>query len=226
MNPVLKRVVTGSAVAAAVVLAILLAPVWAFRPVCFVLAALAILEICQLAAVKAAALRASGRSPFAAYAVSALLGFAVLAMFQVLPAIARLHGNLTLLYVIAIVKASDIGGFAVGLSSAKLMRNGNHKLCPTVSPNKSWEGLLGSVVFSVAVSLAFVPFSHGCLAKAVAFGVVAALVGTAGDLVESKYKRWVGVKDSSTMKITNGMGGFLDMFDSLLFAPAILLPFI
>jgi phosphatidate cytidylyltransferase len=52
--------------------------------------------------------------------------------------------------------------------------------------------------------------------------VTAAIVGTAGDLVESKFKRWVGVKDSSTMKITNGMGGFLDMVDSLLFAPAVI----
>ena len=53
--------------------------------------------------------------------------------------------------------------------------------------------------------------------------MVAALVGTAGDLVESRFKRWVGVKDSSTMKITNGMGGILDMLDSLLIAPAVLL---
>jgi phosphatidate cytidylyltransferase len=52
--------------------------------------------------------------------------------------------------------------------------------------------------------------------------VTAAIVGTAGDLVESKFKRWVGVKDSSTMKITNGMGGFLDMVDSLLFAPSVI----
>ena len=49
--------------------------------------------------------------------------------------------------------------------------------------------------------------------------MAAALLGTAGDLVESKLKRWVGVKDSSTMKITNGLGGLLDMFDSLLFTP-------
>jgi phosphatidate cytidylyltransferase len=53
--------------------------------------------------------------------------------------------------------------------------------------------------------------------------VLAAFIGTSGDLVESKFKRWVGVKDSSAMKITNGMGGFLDMFDSMLFAPAAIL---
>ena len=52
-------------------------------------------------------------------------------------------------------------------------------------------------------------------------GLAAALVGTFGDLVESKFKRWVGVKDSSTISWFNGMGGVLDMLDSLLFAPAV-----
>ena len=65
-----------------------------------------------------------------------------------------------------------------------------------------------------------------CRAGAIGFlNVVAALVGTFGDLVESKFKRWVGVKDSATF-MPAGLGGFLDMFDSLLFAPAVLLPFI
>ena len=54
----------------------------------------------------------------------------------------------------------------------------------------------------------------------------AALLGTAGDLVESKFKRWVGVKDSSAMKMTNGLGGILDMIDSLLIAPPVLLAFL
>ena len=75
------------------------------------------------------------------------------------------------------------------------------------------------------LSCCFMPITHFIWWKALAFGVVAALVGTAGDLVESKFKRWVGVKDSSTF-MPAGMGGFLDMFDSLLFAPAVLLPFI
>ncbi|MCR5840063.1 MAG: phosphatidate cytidylyltransferase [Kiritimatiellae bacterium] len=131
-------------------------------------------------------------------------------------------GNVMLLYVIAIVKFSDVGGFAFGLTSAKLMKGGNHKLCPTISPNKSWEGLFGSIFASCLVSCSFMGATGFSVAKSLVCGVTAALVGTAGDLVESKFKRWVGVKDSSTMKITNGMGGFLDMIDSLLFAPAVL----
>ena len=219
MNPVVKRIVTGLAVAAAVILAILFAPPLAIRVVCLVLAVFAMLEVCQLTGIKVRELRAAGHSAALAYEVQALFSLALILLFATLSVIAARHGNVMLLYVIAIVKFSDTGGFAFGLTSAKLMKGGNHKLCPTVSPNKSWEGLLGSVVFSTAVSCAFVPVTHFGFGKAAAFGVAAALVGTAGDLVESKFKRWVGVKDSSTMKITNGLGGFLDMFVSLLFAP-------
>ena len=226
MNPVVKRIVTGLAVAAAVILAILLAPPLAIRVVCLVLAVFAMLEVCQLTGIKVRELRAAGHSAALAYEVQALFSLALILLFATLSVIAARHGNVMLLYVIAIVKFSDTGGFAFGLTSAKLMKGGNHKLCPTVSPNKSWEGLLGSVVFSTAVSCAFVSVTHFGFGKAAAFGVAAALVGTAGDLVESKFKRWVGVKDSSTMKITNGLGGFLDMFDSLLFAPSLMLPFL
>ena len=132
-------------------------------------------------------------------------------------------GNVMLLYVIAIIKFSDVGGFAFGLTSARLMKGGNHKMCPTISPNKSWEGMAGSILASCLVSSAFMGATGFSLAKSLACGVTAAVVGTCGDLVESKFKRWVGVKDSSTMKITNGMGGFLDMVDSLLLAPAVLI---
>ena len=163
----------------------------------------------------------SGLSPLSAAMV--FLGYVAIGCgLMSLPCIAAKHGNLMMLYTVAIVKFSDVGGFAFGLSSAKLMKGGNHKLCPSISPGKSWEGLAGSIFASVAVSLAFTGVTHFAVPKSIALGVVAALVGTAGDLVESKFKRWVGVKDSSAMKITNGMGGFLDMFDSLIFAPAVL----
>ena len=142
-----------------------------------------------------------------------------------LPIAAERHGNLMLLYLVAIVKFSDMGGFAFGLSSARLMAGGNHKMCPTISPNKSWEGLVGSIIASELMSLAFLPITHFAVGKALAFGVAAAFLGTAGDLVESKFKRWVGVKDSATF-MPAGLGGLLDMFDSLLIAPAALLPFV
>ena len=79
---------------------------------------------------------------------------------------------------------------------------------------------------SCVISCCFMSVTHFGLLKSMLMGVAAALFGTGGDLVESKFKRWVGVKDSSTMSFTNGMGGILDMFDSLTFAPAFLYAFL
>ena len=59
--------------------------------------------------------------------------------------------------------------------------------------------------------------------RAIAFGAVTALVATASDLVESRFKREAGVKDSATF-MPAGMGGFLDMLDSTLFIPALAYP--
>ncbi len=220
MNPILKRTLTGIAVGAAVIVAILLAPPQAIMPAVSCLIVLAILEYFQLLFKKRP--KADGWT-----ALFFLAGAAVIACgLWALAEIALRHGNMALLYVVAIVKFSDVGGFAFGISSSKLMRGGNHKLCPSISPGKSWEGLLGSIFLSCVVSCVFLPFTGFSVGKALAFGVAAALFGTAGDLVESRFKRWVGVKDSSTMKITNGMGGILDMLDSLLIAPSVLLPFI
>ena len=221
MNPILKRTITGLAVGAAVIAAILLAPAWAIRPTLALLALLAIAEYFQLFMMLAKKRTcANGLSGlFCLFAGSVVIAGGMWALAE----IAVRHGNVMLLYIVAIVKFSDVGGFAVGTATAKLMKGGNHKMCPTISPAKSWEGLLGSIAFSCIVSCAFVPATHFCVGKALAFGLAAAVLGTAGDLVESKFKRCVGVKDSSTMKITNGMGGILDMVDSLLIAPAVLL---
>ena len=222
MNPILKRTLTGIAVGAAVIAAILLAPPCAITPALGCIAALATVEFLLLLLK-----RLPRRAPFLTL-LSFLLYFVfgelvICTGLDALDEIAVRHGNMMLLYVVAIVKFSDVGGFAVGTATAKLMKSGNHKMCPKISPAKSWEGLAGSLVFSCAVSCAFIPATHFAVGKALAFGVAAALLGTAGDLVESKFKRWVGVKDSSTMKITNGMGGVLDMLDSLIIAPAVLL---
>ena len=219
MNPVLKRVLTGLTIGAAVVAAILLAPEKALDAVLLVLWALLFVEYEALLRRKLS------------YASAPVLGFGLLGAglacitimtLSLIVVLAR-HGNFMLFFVVAVVKFSDVGGFAFGLTSAKLMKGGNHKMCPTSSPNKSWEGMFGSILFSSIVAFAFTGVTHFAWWQSLACGFAGAVVGTAGDLVESKFKRWVGVKDSSTMKITNGMGGFLDMFDSLLFAPAVLM---
>ena len=216
MNPIAKRTISALTTAALAALAIIYAPASCIRPAFAALIAFAFLELCLLLRKKLGGLR---------LVFGAFVGLAVLCLLGALPAIAAAYGNLMMLYVIAIVKVSDMGGFAAGVSTARLLKGGNHKMCPAVSPNKSWEGLAGSVAASCILSCCFIPITHFIWWKALVFGVTAALVGTFGDLVESKFKRWVGVKDSSTF-MPAGMGGLLDMFDSLLFAPALLLPFI
>lgn len=152
--------------------------------------------------------------PLASLATT-LLGFIYLPlMLQYLIIIPERFGMMMLLYIIAIVKISDMGGFAFGMAF------GRHKMCPSISPGKSWEGMAGSIFASCLISSAFMPLTHFPLPKALAFGVAAAVVGTLGDLVESRMKRECGVKDSATF-MPAGLGGFLDMFDSLVFAPAI-----
>ncbi len=141
-------------------------------------------------------------------------------------------GLYTLFALIAVAKFSDTGGFAFGMAFGK------HKMCPTISPKKSWEGLVGSMVFSAvtaAVMLAIARhFGWGqdiqfwnALTYPVAMGggAVMALVATACDLIESRFKREFDVKDSSCF-LPAGMGGLLDMFDSVLFIPALAYPFL
>ena len=114
------------------------------------------------------------------------------------------------------------------------MAFGKHKMCPSISPKKSWEGLFGSMLFSAATACVFLAIARhhgwGLVVNAwnlltyplvAAAGALVALLATVGDLVESRFKRACGVKDSATF-MPAGMGGFLDMFDSILFIPALL----
>lgn len=220
MNPILKRTLTGLSIGLLVIAAILSAPIYVIKPVLAILIALAVVEYGAL-------LKRKLPIRSAAFGTAFMIGALLIACgLWALARVAGFHGNAMLLYIVAVVKFSDVGGFAIGLSSAKLLKGGNHKLCPTISPGKSWEGLFGSILFSSIFSCAFMGVTGFGVGKAIFFGVAAALIGTAGDLVESKFKRWVGVKDSSAFAFTNGMGGVLDMLDSLLFAPTILLTFI
>ena len=101
---------------------------------------------------------------------------------------------------------------------------GRHKLHPTVSPNKTWEGFAGGVVGSVAgmYIARWVAFPALTPTDCWALGLLGAVLGPLGDLCESLLKRAHGVKDSGTL--IPGHGGLLDRVDALLFnAPAVYL---
>lgn len=86
-----------------------------------------------------------------------------------------------------------------------------------VSPKKTWEGTIGGVILTVAAICLIAYFAKRIsIVDAGLMSAIAAITGTAGDLFESKLKRMANVKDSGS--IMPGHGGFLDRFDSLLFA--------
>ncbi len=117
--------------------------------------------------------------------------------------------------VFLIIWAND--SFAYILGSAF----GKHKMCPNISPKKSWEGLIGGAIFAIILGLVnAVLFQAISMTSWIVISVLTVTFGTLGDLFQSKIKREIGIKDSG--KILPGHGGFLDRLDSLLFAiPAI-----
>lgn len=117
--------------------------------------------------------------------------------------------NIVIMMIIA-VYATDIFAFYIG----KLI--GKHPLSPSVSPKKTIEGAVGGFVFSCIAMIIlwlvdFIPVFQ--VFDYLMVALCAGIFGQLGDLVESKIKREIGVKDSSNMLLTHG--GFLDRFDSL-----------
>jgi phosphatidate cytidylyltransferase len=125
-----------------------------------------------------------------------------------------LVGQFYVLYLVVVTKFSDMGAYLVG------SRIGRHQLVPHISPGKTWEGFFGSLVFAMIASdvliwlmpqeLARINFLHGTI-----LGVLIGVGAVIGDLGESIIKRSTGVKDSGG--ILPGIGGMLDLLDSLLF---------
>jgi phosphatidate cytidylyltransferase len=128
------------------------------------------------------------------------------------------EGRKFLLFLIAVTKSGDIGAYLVGMSSSKLLPGGNHKIVPSISPKKSWEGTIGGLVSSIAVAVfmskTIPPSFNFTLDIAILAGIILFIGGFAGDLAESVLKRTAGVKDSG--KIIPGIGGVLDLLDSLI----------
>lgn len=130
-------------------------------------------------------------------------------------------GRQLVFYLVLVVKSTDIGAFFVGSAIGK------HKLFPRLSPRKTWEGLAGGLVCAMIASFTFVRLTGGQfgvlsvrLSDALVLGLLLSLTGTAGDMFESLLKRASGSKDSGGA--VPGMGGLLDVLDSLLFGAPLL----
>lgn len=130
-------------------------------------------------------------------------------------------GRLLVMYLISVVKMSDTGAYFTGRALGK------HKMAPAISPKKTWEGLAGGIAGSCLAGFIWYYFTQGDLIvvditmpHVVVIPVMLAVLGVLGDLIESQFKRAAEIKDSS--RSVPGMGGILDVLDSLLLACPVL----
>ena len=118
-------------------------------------------------------------------------------------------GPWRVLVLLAVVVAADTGGYVFGVLL------GRHPMAPTVSPKKSWEGFVGSLLFSVGFGILTVAvFLSGGWLAGVVLGLAVLASATLGDLGESLIKRDLGIKDMG--RLLPGHGGLLDRLDSML----------
>ncbi|UXI01841.1 phosphatidate cytidylyltransferase [Photobacterium sp. TY1-4] len=120
------------------------------------------------------------------------------------------HGAKLVLLVCILVWAADTGAYFTG------KRFGKRKMAPSVSPNKTIEGLVGGATLAVLVtwgSAALMDIPFGSLGSLLLIAVITVVASVLGDLVESMFKRAAGVKDSGSL--LPGHGGILDRIDSL-----------
>ena len=97
---------------------------------------------------------------------------------------------------------------------------GKHKMIPRISPGKTWEGFGGAIAIATGASVVYALSMKAHLAgmtllHAIVLGVILSVAAVIGDLIESLFKREAGVKDSG--HLFPGIGGILDLLDSLLF---------
>ena len=135
----------------------------------------------------------------------------------------RLNGAVTgqfyLLYLIAVTKFSDMGAYLTGSVF------GRHLMTPHISAKKTWEGFFGALALALLCSLGLFKLMPGHLSMlnwthAIVLGLLLGFAAVIGDLAESIVKRSTGVKDSGNF--LPGIGGALDLIDSLLFTAPLL----
>jgi len=120
-------------------------------------------------------------------------------------------GSRRVLTFVILTICSDIGGYFAGITAA------HHKMAPSISPKKTWEGFAGSTAACLIAGWLCVTYLlHGHPWQGVLTGAAAVLAATVGDLVESVIKRDLEIKDMGTL--LPGHGGVLERLDSLLVA--------
>jgi phosphatidate cytidylyltransferase len=192
-----------------ILLGLVLCPPWVFPPLALILGGLCL--------VVTACLFLSGIGSFGKLCLPSL-GALALMLLPFAPAILLIHedGMLLLVWALAVAKFGDVGALLTG------MWIGRHRMAPVLSPKKTWEGLGGGIVLSVLVSVGFAVFAKEWLPEALSPALAAlaaipiSLAGVIGDLIESALKREAKVKDSGGA--IPGIGGFLDLTDSLILA--------
>ena len=125
------------------------------------------------------------------------------------------EGVSAMLFLIAVSKSMDTGGYIFGMLSARFLPGGNHKIAPSISPKKSWEGFFGGLLLTVLAACCFHWWGGLKIWWCAATGVVLAVGSFFGDLTESAVKRRCDIKDSGSY--IPGMGGALDILDSFIF---------
>ncbi len=120
----------------------------------------------------------------------------------------RILDNEILFWMFAIIWATDIFAFFAGKSL------GGTKIAPAISPNKTWSGLIGGVVASMGIGVISAIIFPGSILFFLAISILISIVEQLSDLLESKFKRIFGVKDSGD--IIPGHGGVLDRLDGMI----------
>lgn len=145
------------------------------------------------------------------FLVSIRLGFEI-------SSVANLSSKL-LLFFFLVTMGSDVGAFFIG------KKIGKRKLVPKISPNKTWEGLIGGIILAIGLAAAstLVFFPELPYRVSIPLAIIMAMLGVGGDLAASAMKRGAKIKDAAS--ILPGHGGLLDRLDSLLFNAPVLFYF-
>lgn len=138
--------------------------------------------------------------------------------FSLLIALNQSSTHILLSLLLVTVSSYDAGGYLIGKQFGRI------KLCPRISPQKTWEGVMGGFIFSVCATEIFLTASRfrPPLINVLLFCLLICSAATIGDLFESFLKRRVGLKDAGSL--LPGHGGFLDRLDGFLGAILILYP--